>query len=281
MTYALQAVQKGRQYMKFAAAGGWFGGDWYHNVRMGAKYGFQAVEQLGWSHLDLDKARATLDETGVTSTCIVIQSRENPDYNKQMAWTHGMVWEDTRQIFIESFKESVAAAKAMNVPNICATVGNLRSDVSSEEQFDICVGTLKELSKIAEAEGIMIVLEPLNILVNHMGYYLVTTEQAVAMIKAIDSPNCKILFDIYHQQISEGNVIRNATENIDLIGHFHIGDNPGRNEPGTGEINYDRVFRAIRDKGYDRYLAFECGRTVPVPELMVNMHGLIDKYDVL
>lgn len=266
--------------MKFSAAGGWFGGDWYQNVRAGAKYGFQAVEQLGWSHLDLAKAKATLDETGVTSTCIIIQSRENPDYNKQMAWTHGMVWKDTREIFIESFKESVAAAKIMGVPNICATVGNLRDDVSSEEQFDTCVGTLKELSKIAEAEGIMIVLEPLNILVNHMGYYLVTTEQAVAMIKAVDSPNCKILFDIYHQQISEGNVVRNIQNNIDLIGHFHIGDNPGRNEPGTGEINYANVFKAIRDKGYGRYLAFECGRTVPVPELMVNMHNLIDPYDV-
>ncbi len=265
--------------MKFSAEGGWFGSDWYQNVRMGAKYGFGAVEQLGWSHLDLDLARATLDETGITSTCIIIQSKEHPEYAEQMAWTHGMVWEDTRNIFIESFRESVAAAKKMNVPNICATVGNLRSDVSSEEQFDICVKTLKELSNIAEAEGIQIVLEPLNILVNHMGYFVVTTKQAVEMVKAVDSPNCKILFDIYHQQISEGNVIRNATENIDLIGHFHIGDNPGRNEPGTGEINYDNVFRAIRDKGYKGYLAFECGRTVPVPELCANMHALIDKYN--
>ncbi|MBR5871156.1 MAG: TIM barrel protein [Clostridia bacterium] len=266
--------------MKFSAAGGWFGGDWYENVRQGAKYGFSAVEQLGWQHLDLDLARATLDECGVTSSCIVIQSKEHPEYAEQMAWTHGMVYEDTRDIFIASFRESVAAAKKMNVPNICATVGNRRFDVSDEEQFDTCVKTLKALSHIAEEEGIMIVLEPLNILVNHMGFYLVTTEQAVKMIKAVDSPNCKILFDIYHQQISEGNVIRNATENIDLIGHFHIGDNPGRREPGTGEINYDNVFRAIRDAGYNRYLAFECGRSVPVPELCVNMHNLIDKYDV-
>ena len=190
-----------------------------------------------------------------------------------------MVWEDTRDIFIASFRESVAAAQKMGVPNICATVGNLRSDISSEQQFDICVKTLKELSHIAEEEGIMIVLEPLNILVNHMGFYLVTTEQAVKMIHAVDSPNCKILFDIYHQQISEGNIIRNATENIDLIGHFHIADNPGRLEPGTGEINYNNVFRAIRDAGYNRYLAFECGRSVPVPELSVNMHQLIDPYD--
>lgn len=273
-------MEKGYKHMKFSAAGGWFGGDWYQNVRTGAKYGFNAVEQLGWAGLDLEKAKATLEETGVTSTCIVIQSVKNPTYNQLMAWSHGMVWKDTHKAFIDSFCESVDTAKLLGVPNICATVGNRRSDVSSEEQFDICVGTLKEMAHIAEEEGIMIVVEPLNILVNHMGYYLVTTEDAVRMIKAIDSPNCKILFDIYHQQISEGNVIRNIKDNIDLIGHFHIGDNPGRNEPGTGEINYENVFRAIRDTGYDRYLAFECGRTVPVPELMVNMHRLVDPFNV-
>jgi len=266
--------------MKFSAAGGWFGGDWYSNVRAAAKYGFQAVEHLGWDYLDLQKAKDVLDETGMTSTCLVIQSVNNPKNKEIMSWGHGMVWEDSRPAFLESFRESVNAAKIMGVPNICATVGNRRNDVSSDEQFDICVTTLKQMAHIAEEEGIMIVVEPLNILVNHMGYYLVTTEDAVRMIKAVDSPNCKILFDIYHQQISEGNVIRNATENIDLIGHFHIGDNPGRNEPGTGEIQYDNVFKAIRDAGYTGYLAFECGRTVSIPELCVNMHNLIDRYDV-
>ena len=265
--------------MKFSAAGGWFGGDWYERVKQGGRYGLKGVEQLGWLGLDFERAKNTLDENGVVSTAIVIQS-ETESNMKLTAWGHGMTWADSRQAFIDSFRESVKAAHAMNVPNIIATTGNERFDVSREEQFDICVQTLKELSKIAEAEGIMIVLEPLNVLVNHMGYYLVTTEEAVKMIKAVDSPNCKILFDIYHQQISEGNVIRNIQNNIDLIGHFHIGDNPGRNEPGTGEINYANVFKAIRDKGYDRYLAFECGRTVPVPELMVNMHNLIDPYDV-
>jgi hydroxypyruvate isomerase len=134
------------------------------------------------------------------------------------------------------------------------------------------------MAEIAEAEGIMIVVEPLNILVNHMGYYLVTTEEAVKMIKAVDSPNCKILFDIYHQQISEGNVIRNITNNIDLIGHFHIADNPGRNQPGTGELCYANIFKAIQATGYDRWLAFECGRTVDVPDLVRDMHCLIDPF---
>ncbi len=263
--------------MKFSAAGGWWGSDWYNKVELGYRYGFDGVEQLGWLGLDFDKAKKTLDETGVTSTAIIIQSA-NQEYNSAIQWSHGMVWEDTRKPFVEAFRESVAAAKAMNVPNIIATTGNERFDVSREEQFEICVKTLAEMSHIAEEEGIMIVLEPLNVLVNHKGYFLVTTKEAVRMLKAVDSKNCKLLFDIYHQQISEGNVIRNITENIDMIGHFHIADNPGRNQPGTGELNYKNIFKAIQNTGYDRWLAFECGRTVEVPDLVRDMHVLIDEF---
>ena len=263
--------------MKFSASGGWWGKDWYDKVRLGARYGFPGVEQLGWLGLDFDLAKKTLEENEVTSTAIVIQS-VNKDNMALTAWSHGMVWEDSRPAFIESFRESVAAAKAMGVPNIIATTGNERSDVSREAQFEICVETLKEMSKIAEDNDLMIVVEPLNILVNHMGYYLVTTEEAVRMVQAVGSPMCKILFDIYHQQISEGNVIRNIKNNIDLIGHFHIADNPGRCQPGTGELNYTNIFKAIQETGYDRWLAFECGRTVDVGDLVRDMHVLIDPF---
>ncbi len=263
--------------MKFSAAGGWWGSDWYEKVRLGEKYGFEGVEQLSWLGLDIDLAKKTLDETGITSTAIVIQSVEQKN-QELTAWGHGMVWEDAHDAFIDSFRESVAVAKALSVPNIIATTGNERFDVSREKQFDICVKALSDMAHIAEEEGIMIVLEPLNILVDHMGYFLVTTDEAIRMLKAVDSPNCKLLFDIYHQQISEGNVIRNITNNIDMIGHFHIGDNPGRCQPGTGEINYKKVFEAIKNTGYDRWLAFECGRTVDVPDLVRDMHVLIDEF---
>ena len=123
--------------------------------------------------------------------------------------------------------------------------------------------------------GVTIVLEPLNILVDHAGHFLTTSKEAFEMVKEVNNPYVKVLFDIYHQQITEGNVIRNITENIDLIGHFHIADNPDRNEPGTGEINYINVFKAIKKAGYDRYLAFECGRTVDIPTLMENMKPYI------
>ncbi len=264
--------------MIFSAAGGWFGKGFIGNIDEAAAHGFKAIEQLTWTGVDLTEARKHLDAYNMTHTCIVIRSHDNAK-NEITAWKHGMVWADSRDAFIESFKESIEAAHALGCPNICATTGNERFDVSREEQFKICVETLSILGEMAAKEGIQIVLEPLNILVNHMGYFLVTTKEAVRMIQEVNNPAVKILFDIYHQQISEGNVIRNATENIDLIGHFHIGDNPGRKEPGTGEINYANVFKAIKETGYNKFLAFECGRTIDIDPLCEKMHTLCDPFE--
>lgn len=262
--------------MKFSASGDWWGKDWYEKYALGAKYGFKGVECLGWLDVDVERAKNVIKDTGVTSTAVIMQS-VCEDNMKKLEWSHGMVYEDTRSAFVESFRETVRFCKEIGVPNVIATTGNRRFDISNEAQFEICVKTLKEMSKIAENEGVMIVVEPLNILVNHKGYYLVTTEDAVKMIKAVDSTSCKICFDIYHQQISEGNVIRNITNNIEYIGHFHIADNPGRNQPGTGELNYTNIFRAIKETGYSRWLAFECGNTVG-DRIAEDMHALIDPF---
>jgi Hydroxypyruvate isomerase len=263
--------------MKFSAAGGWFGVSNCEAYEAAAKKGFIGVEQLGWLGLDFEKARAEMVKNNITSTAIVIQSQDKNIMDK-IQWSHGMVWEDTRELFIQAFKESIVAAKALGVPNIIATTGNERSDISRCEQHKIVVDTLKCLAPMAEEAGLMIILEPLNILVDHKGYFLVTSEEAFEVIREVNSPNVTLLFDIYHQQISEGNLINNITKNIDLIGHFHIADNPGRREPGTGEINYKNVFAAIKKAGYSRWLAFECGRSVDVDTLCTNMHNLIDEF---
>ena len=123
-----------------------------------------------------------------------------------------------------------------------------------------------------------IVLEPLNILVDHMGYYLVTSKEGFDVIREVNSPNVKLLFDVYHQQTSEGNLISNIRNNIDLIGHIHLGDVPGRKEPGTGEINYRNVFKAICESGYTGYCALECGLTVDLDTGVKNMRALTDGY---
>jgi hydroxypyruvate isomerase len=104
---------------------------------------------------------------------------------------------------------------------------------------------------------VTLVLEPLNIKVDHPGYYLQTAKEGFEMIDEVGSPALKMLFDIYHHQIMEGNVIADITKNIAKIAHFHVADVPGRHEPGSGEINYANVFRAIASSGYQGFVGLE------------------------
>lgn len=262
--------------MKFSSAA-WYGKDWYGNAAEAAGFGFRGIEQLGWNHLDLGRAADTLKRYDIINSAVIIQSMDEEN-NKLMSWGHGMVYEDSRCAFIKSFRETAEACVLLGVPNVIATVGNERSDITREEQFCICVETLREISRIAGDYGLTVILEPLNILVDHKGHFLYRSKDAFDMVRAVDSPAFKVLFDIYHQQITEGNLIRNITENIELIGHFHIADNPGRKQPGTGEINYPKIFEAISETGYDGWLAFECGTTLDVPELIPNIKALIAPY---
>jgi hydroxypyruvate isomerase len=110
------------------------------------------------------------------------------------------------------------------------------------------------------------VLEPLNWFANHGGAFLQYSDQAFAICRAVNSPSCKILFDIYHQQISEGNLIPNIDLAWDEIAYFQAGDNPGRKEPGTGEINYSNVFKHIHERankeGKDFVIGMEHGNSI-------------------
>jgi hydroxypyruvate isomerase len=123
------------------------------------------------------------------------------------------------------------------------------------------VETLRQASDILEPHGLVMVLEALNFR-DHPGMFLTEIPQAYMICQAVDSPACKILFDIHHQQISEGNLIPNIESAWDEIAYFQIGDNPGRKEPTTGEINYRRVFEFIHGKGFSGILGMEHGNTI-------------------
>ncbi len=162
---------------------------------------------------------------------------------------------------VDQFKERVKLAKEINCKHLVGLSGNTREDASYEEQMKNVVKCIKRLAPIAEKNDVILVMEALNPLVDHKGYFLTRTDQAMEILKEIDSPNVKMLFDIYHQQITEGNVIRNLSTNIDRIGHFHVADNPGRKEPGTGELNYKNIFKAIASTNYSGFVALECGHS--------------------
>ena len=125
------------------------------------------------------------------------------------------------------------------------------------------VEALRRASDLLESHGLVMVLDPLNWWPHHAGQFLTEIPQAYEICRAVDSPSCKILFDIYHQQITEGNLIPNIDKSWSEIAYFQIGDNPGRKEPTTGEINYLNVFRHIHSKGYRGVLGMEHGNSKP------------------
>lgn len=121
---------------------------------------------------------------------------------------------------------------------------------------------LRRCAEVLEGDDLVMVLEPLNWHANHGGTFLQQSDQAYAICKAVNSPSCKILFDVYHQQITEGNLISNIDLCWDEIAYFQAGDNPGRKEPGTGEINYRNVFKHIHSKGFEGVIGMEHGNSM-------------------
>ena len=165
-----------------------------------------------------------------------------------------------REEFLNYIKKSIPVAKRVNAKWMTVVPGHIDLRQNMSYQTANVVESLKQASALLEPHGIVMVLEPLNFR-DHPGLFLTESPQAYEICKAVDSPSCKILFDIYHQQIQEGNLIPNIEKCWDEIGYFQIGDNPGRNEPTTGEINYINVFKYIHSRGYDGILGMEHGNS--------------------
>lgn len=170
--------------------------------------------------------------------------------------------EALREKFLKEIKESVEVAKRVNAKWMTVVPGHVDLRLNMAYQTANVVESLKRACEILEPHGLVMVLEPLNFR-NHPGLFLAESPQAFQICKAVDSPSCKILFDIYHQQIQEGNLIPNIEACWEEIAYFQIGDNPGRNEPTTGEINYANVFKYIHSKGYQGILGMEHGNSRP------------------
>ncbi len=160
--------------------------------------------------------------------------------------------------FLDYIKKAITVAKRVNAKWMTVVPGHVDMRQNMAYQTANVVESLKQASALLEPHGIVMVLEPLNFR-DHPGLFLTESPQAYKVCKAVGSPSCKILFDIYHQQIQEGNLIPNIEQCWDEIGYFQIGDNPERKEPTTGEINYSNVFKFIHSKGYKGILGMEHG----------------------
>jgi hydroxypyruvate isomerase len=155
------------------------------------------------------------------------------------------------------FRQNITKAAAAGVPNVICFSGNRRG-MSDREGMDNCVTLLNKVKGFAEEKGVTICMELLNSKVDHKDYMCDHTPWGVEMVKRVNSPRVKLLYDIYHMQIMEGDVIRTIRDNFQYIGHFHTGGVPGRNEIDAGqELNYRTIAQAILDLGFTGYFAHE------------------------
>jgi hydroxypyruvate isomerase len=232
--------------------------------------GFVALEDnemKGRPVADQDRIAAAMTRLGMHMGVFVAHT---------IKWSEpGLVKAESRDAFLQEVRESVEVAKRVNAKWMTVVPGHVDMRLSMEFQTANVIETLKRAAAILEPHGLVLVLEPLNTLRDHPGQFLTRVPQAYMICKAVGSPACKILFDMYHQQITEGNLIPNIDAAWDEIAYFQLGDNPGRNEPGTGEVNYRNVFRHIHGKGYSGIVGMEHGNSRPGRE---GERAVIDAY---
>lgn len=165
-----------------------------------------------------------------------------------------------REMLINKVKEGVEVCKRTGFKQALMVPGRFNLNLAWDYQTANVIDILRELSEIAEKGGMTIVLEPLNKR-DHPGLFLSGMPQTYAICRAVNNKACKIVDDIYHQQITEGNLIPNIDASWTEIAAFHLGDNPGRKEPFTGEINFTSVFKHLKEKGYNGVLCMEHGKS--------------------
>ena len=188
---------------------------------------------------------------------------------------------DARKDFLDQIKMAVPVAKRVNAKWVTVVPGTVDLKLVEDYQTANVIESLKQASAILEPHGIVMVLEPLNWYRNHAGLFLKESPQAFQICRAVNSPACKILFDIYHQQIQEGNLIPNIEKCWDEIAYFQIGDNPGRKEPTTGEINYKNIFKYIHSRDFTGVMGMEHGNSRPdkAGELaVINAYKEVDSF---
>jgi hydroxypyruvate isomerase len=185
-----------------------------------------------------------------------------------------------RNEFLNDISTSVDVAKRLNAKWMTVVPGHLDLRKDMNYQTQNVIETLKQAAELLEKHDLTMVLEPLNFR-DHPGLFLTESPQAFQICKAVNSKSCKILFDIYHQQIQEGNLIPNIEASWNEIAYFQIGDNPGRNEPTTGEINYKNIFKYIYDKGFNGVLGMEHGNSLKGLEgelKLINSYKKVDNF---
>jgi hydroxypyruvate isomerase len=230
-------------------------------IRKIAETGFKAVEFWFWDYefdgqnlipvpKNIDEIAAIISDLDLVVNDIVVNSSDG-------AIGGSLTNIKDKARYLVRLEETIAIAKRLKCNKMITCTGNIQESVSMEDQHEAIIETLSCAAEIAEKEGMILLLEALNSTIDHPGYFLTSSKKGFDIVKQINSPNLKLLFDVYHMQIMEGNLVNTIKNNIDYIGHFHSANLPGRNELYSGEINYRFILEEIGKTGYNGYFGLE------------------------
>lgn len=216
-------------------------------------HGFENIEFWGWRDKDIDAFKAKLKEKGMSVVNFSAQR------------VGDLVDHTTHQVLLDDYKDALETAKQLGTKTLMVLtnelgdggfVVNAFENLSYEEKRASLIAGVKKILEMTPSD-MNIVVESLNTVKDHMGYFLFSIPEAVEIVKEINDSRFKVLFDLYHQGMMGDDLETLIKENIDYIGYFHVADFPGRAEPGTGEGDWVSILRTIRDSGYKGYVGFE------------------------
>jgi len=267
--------------LKYAPHAGMFknsaGDDFIDQIKFMADQGFTAIEDNGMMKRDVamqTKIGETLAKLNMTMGVFVVDKGGN------LANTLAAGKKENLDIFLDGCKRAVEVAKRVNARWMTVVPGAFERRLPIGIQDANVIDALRRGAEIFEPHGLTMVLEPLS---DSPDLYLQTSDQTFMICKAVDSPACKILYDIYHLQKTEGHLIRNIGLTWDEIAYFQIGDNPGRKEPTTGEINYKNVFKYIYDRGYKGIMGMEHGisrKGIEGEKRLIEAYREVDSFEI-
>lgn len=220
--------------------------------------GLEPVSKLGVDAVELTRTLTAKNNAEVAAKCKELGLKvHNIDAGTSLFGSKNALTNPAeRDSILAGMRKAVENARLYETDTLLVLSGVEIEGLSRDEMRRSVVEGLKAMAEIADGEGLNLILEPLNRF-DHPGSFLGKMDESFAILREVDSPRLKILYDIYHVQMEEGNVIAKIRDNIDLIGHFHVADVPGRHQPGTGELNYPNIFDAIAETPYTGHIGLE------------------------
>jgi hydroxypyruvate isomerase len=278
-TATAPAADKHQFKLKYAPHFGMFrqsaGEDLLDQLQFMADAGFTAMEDNGMMGREIgmqEKIASKMANLGMEMGVFVVDKGGN------MQNTLAAGKQEFIDIFLDGCRRAVDVAKRVNAKWMTVVPGGFQRKLPIGIQDGNVIDALRRGAEILEPHGLVMVLEPLS---DSPDLYLRTSDQTYMICKAVNSPSCKILYDIYHMQKNEGNLITNMQFTWDEIAYIQVGDNPGRKEPTSGEINYLNVFKHIHEKGYTGIIGMEHGNSKPGKEgelAVIEAYAQVDQF---